>query len=95
MANFLGNHTITSDQDVRVSENSQHIRGLFRANDNGRSTEALRGDREARWPIDFIIERGYGLVTFHYVDLVLDQANPDFGLPFLYPDIKEPWGAIG
>ena len=95
MANFLGNHTITSDQDIRVSENSQRIRGLFKVNDNGPSPEALRGHRESRWPIDFIIARGYGLATFHYADLVPDQADPEYGLPFLFSDVEESWGAIG
>ena len=94
MANFLGNHTITSDQDIRVSENSQRIRGLFKVNDNGPSPEALRGHRESRWPIDFIIERGYGLATFHYADLVPDQADPDYGLQIL-SGMDESWGAIG
>ena len=78
-----------------MSENSQRTRGLFKVNDNGPSPEELRGHRESRWPIDFIIERGYGLATFHYADLVPDQADPDYGLPFLLSDMEESWGAIG
>ena len=82
MANFRGNHSITADPAVRLSTSwlpNNRLLGI----DQNRATEQSRGHRSERWPIQAILERGFGLVTFHYADVVPDQREPVYGLPFL------------
>lgn len=86
--NFNGNHTVHSDEGIRVA------RGVS-------VEEHPRGSSASRWPIEFIIGRGYGLATSYYGDI-----DPDFddgfqnGVhPLFYregqvrPDSDE-WGSI-
>ncbi len=97
--NFKGNHTILDDPDIRVSERWHE--------DNKRNGETLkvdddRGTRNNRWPVEMIIDHGYGLATIYYYDI-----DPDYddefqnGIqPYFYPakDYKlkpNDWGSIG
>ena len=99
--NFLGNHTIHPDPEIAIPTTWLPAPSAF-----GLSTSldspAARGLRSSRWPVEYIIKRGYGLVTAYYGDL-----DPDFddgfqnGLqPHFYrggqtrPAADE-WGAIG
>jgi len=70
--NFGGNHTIHADPDIKLS------RSWMRRNDergvvNNRATEASRGTSASRWPVEMILDRGYGLATIYYGDI-----DPDF-----------------
>ncbi len=65
-----------------------------------KATDASRGVRVNRWPVDMIIESGYGLVTFYYGDIDPDYNNFKDGIhPFFYsegqekPDSDE-WGSV-
>jgi hypothetical protein len=70
--NFGGNQTITDDPQVRVT--SSWVRS---ANDdsvvNHRATESSRGRAKSRWPLERILQRGYGLAVAYYGDI-----DPDF-----------------
>ena len=98
--NFEGNHTVAHDPAIRLP------RGWVR-NDkslgvaNHRASETSRGALTSRWPIEAILQRGYGLATVYYGDL-----DPDFDDGFangIHPLLDDPsprdrpgdaWGSI-
>ena len=101
--NFYGNHTIHPDPGITLSERwmmANEEYGIV----NHRATEASRGVRDFRWPVEEILARGYGLATIYCGDLDPDKNDPvDFqdGVhPLFYaPGQTKPkpdeWGAIG
>lgn len=99
--NFYGNHSIHSDPGITLSKQWMRNNVPFGIVDH-QATEASRGVRANRWPIDRILERGYALATVYCGDI-----DPDFhdgfqnGIhPLFYrPGQTEPaddeWGTIG
>lgn len=94
--NFDGNYTTTDDPDLPLP--SHFAMGLF---DNKipdhKPTEAARGMHRYQWPVDFILESGFGLATAAYGELEPDQEGAwKQGVRGL---TKEPgvgdWGAVG
>lgn len=65
--NFKGNHSITDDPWVSISNNTEgiHVDGKTKMTD--------RGEAKSRWPIEKILDRGYALVTGYYEDI-----DPDY-----------------
>jgi hypothetical protein len=98
--NFRGNHTVTNDPDIPIS--TKWVYSSARMAPNNRSTEASRGMQANQWPIEQIIDGGYGVATFYSGDL-----SPDFNEGFaegIEPLFYRPgqsrrdpgeWGAIG
>ncbi|MBQ6614861.1 MAG: acetylxylan esterase [Thermoguttaceae bacterium] len=99
--NFRGNHTITTEPDVTMTDAwvpNEPANGRI----NNRSTEASRGQGIAptRWPIDDIIARGYALCTIYMGELAPD-SNAEYtkaGVATLFPkkEVKDgtEWKAI-
>ncbi|WP_289042315.1 acetylxylan esterase [uncultured Zobellia sp.] len=97
--NFHGNHTVTNDPKVIITE-------AWNANNddlkisNNKATEASRGVRTNRWPITKMLEKGYGLATVYYGEIDPDKNDFSDGLHSLYyteeqtrPRTNE-WGSI-
>ena len=90
--NFIGNHAVYNDPNIRLTEswvsNDPSV-GII----NNQVTEQSRATASNRWPVDEIIKAGYGLVTVYYGDI--DPDKPDFSdgiQPFFYQKNQtEPW----
>jgi hypothetical protein len=70
--NFYGNQTIHSDPAIDLPDSWIRNNEEFGITDN-KATEASRGVRAGRWPVERILERGYALVTAYYGDI-----DPDY-----------------
>lgn len=70
--NYFGNQTIHKDPEITLSRQWMRASKDFGIVDN-KATEASRGVRANRWPLEKILERGYGLATIYYGDI-----DPDF-----------------
>jgi hypothetical protein len=71
LLNFQGNHAICTDPGIKLSK--QWIRNGYAGVVDNRATEESRGGASRRFPIEAILERGYGLATAYYGDI-----DPDF-----------------
>ena len=70
--NYYGNHAVHKDPAITLSDQWMTNNKNFGVVDN-RATEASRGVRVNRWPVEKILARGYGLATIYYGDI-----DPDF-----------------
>jgi len=98
--NFKGNHSIIDDPEITLTNS-------WIANDdkffitNNKVTEASRGLRHNRWPVETIIDRGYGLATIYYGDIDPDKNDFSDGVHTLFYEegqlqpAKDEWGSIG
>ena len=94
--NFNGNHTITDDPAIAITNywvRNNAAKGIT-AN---KSNESLRGSDTVSWPVRELIARGYGLATVYCGDL-----DPDFddgfqnGVHSLFPQTRSShsWGTV-
>ncbi len=97
--NFSGNHTILSDSEIFLTEawvaNSPSL-GII----NHQVTEQSRGATNNRWPVEKIIDAGYGLATMYYGEVDPDMDDFTDGIhPLLYTEgqtkpADDEWGSI-
>lgn len=98
--NFYGNASIHPDPAIHLPEGWLRNNKEYGVEDH-KATEKLRGQSQGRWPVDLILENGYGLATAYYGDI-----DPDFddgfqnGIhPYFYAEGQkkpkpEEWGSI-
>lgn len=93
--NFMGNQSIDADTDILVSPGLKKVK---REND-----ETLApGYQKNRWPLEMIIDAGFGVATMCYHDIFPDKAElKDESILALFNDYKQSkdrqdaWQAIG
>ena len=94
--NFGGNHSVTDEPDIAITNSWIRNNETTGITDH-RASEAGRGMGASSWQVREIISRGYGLATIYYGDV-----DPDFddgfkngvhGLYYLQPDSSS-WGSI-
>ncbi len=84
--NFFGNHTAWNDPAIPLPTTWSRNSGDFGVTEN-RATEAGRGVREDRWPVDLVTSRGYALATIYCGDIAPDDRNHwRDGAPRLFPN---------
>jgi len=75
--NFYGNQSIHPDPHISITDSWARNNEDFGIIDY-RATEASRGIRASRWPVEMILSRGYGLATIYYGDI-----DPDYDDGFM------------
>ncbi len=94
--NFGGNHTVHPDPAIRLPRAWIADWEETQVRDH-RATEAGRGTRSRRWPLETLLARGYGLATVHAGDLAPDApAHPQTdAFRSLFDPVPASWGTIG
>ncbi len=98
--NFGGNHTVHEDPAIVLTTSWVENKEEWAVTENV-ATEAGRGTRSSRWPIESILARGYGLATVYYGDVDPDYEAFDNGIhPFFYAagqtaPLPHEWASLG
>ena len=97
--NFFGNHTVSTDLNIIVptawTRDSEDM-GIT----NHVPSETSRGVRSDRWPIEKLIDAGYGLATIYYGEVAPDRDDFAEGIqPLSYKQgqilpKQDEWGKI-
>ena len=97
--NFYGNHTVTDDANVKISDawtSNNESSGIV----NNQLTEQSRGVGANRWAIEKMIDSGFGLATIYYGEVDPDKNDMTDGIHALFysegqqnPAPNE-WGSI-
>ncbi|MBN1987295.1 MAG: hypothetical protein JW761_13375, partial [Prolixibacteraceae bacterium] len=97
--NFYGNHTVTEDVNVIISEAWSRDNPSFGIINN-QLTEQSRGVRTNRWAIEKMLDAGMGLATIYYGEVDPDKDDFSDGVhPFFYVDNQQQpasseWGSV-
>ena len=95
--NFYGNQTILIDPAISINKSWVPKKPILK----GKAPDKLRGIDSSSWPVEFVLEHGYGLATAYCGDIVPDRRDG------LYLSIlkwcgeeadniaTDSWGAIG
>ena len=96
--NFYGNHTVTHDPAVPLSDGWIPERGEGVV--DHRATEASRGTSVDRWPLERAVERGYAVATAYHGDVDPDVNDFSNGIHPLYYEAGQErpgpaeWGTV-
>ena len=99
--NFYGNHSIHKDPNITLSNRWMPTKIAFGIVKH-RATEASRGVRSSKWPVELIIDRGYALSTVYCGDIDPDYddgfqngIHPLFYKKGQNKPASHEWGTIG
>ncbi len=99
--NFYGNHTIHGDSGIALTKSWVRNNEDLGITQNT-SSDASRGARAHRWPVERILARGYALATAYYGDLDPDYddgfgngIHPLFHVGGQTQPAPDEWGSIG
>ncbi len=97
--NFCGNHCVSADPGIALSGSWMRNSADYKTVNN-QATEASRGIHSRRWPVEELIDKGYGLATVYYGDLEPDhEAGWKTGIrTTMQKELNtrpEEWSAIG
>ena len=85
---FIGNHVITDEPDIRITGTA--------GDTPEKPIDRTRGVQTRRFPIDFLLERGYALATASYHDIFPDRITgweqSIYRLFFSGEELKRPKG---
>jgi hypothetical protein len=94
--NFNGNHRVHADPSIRMKETWNR-----REKTKQREEETTRGTGSKPWPIEAILERGFGLGILYYCDIepdfaggMKDGVRPHFFKAGRTEPAPDEWGAI-
>jgi hypothetical protein len=99
---FYGNASVEKDPSIPLTKDWMRPHNSPAVIDN-RATDAIRGLYTSRWPLELVLQRGYGVATFYYGEVEPDHlegwrggirgyALKRAGRKQLRPD---DWGALG
>jgi hypothetical protein len=71
---FNGNHAVTTESDVKLSDR-WHAERRGGCVTNNLASDACRGSEASRWQVEKVIARGYALATAYYGDIEPDFAE--------------------
>ncbi len=93
--NFTGNSTVNRDPGIRLGE-------VWVRKEKRPARDDSRGSAVSRWPVEKILERGYGVATAYYFDIEPDfdggiqqGVRPLFFKPGQTSPAADDWAAIG
>ena len=90
--NKCGNHTVVTDERVRIDETAWCHKNC------GPDPQQKRGEKSDFWCVDYIVSRGYAFATFHESNIDPDQHDFSDGIHPYYPHLPGPptarWGTI-
>ena len=97
--NFMGNHAIAEDVEIRISQ-SWSLNYPYVGITNNQFTEQSRGAESERWPVKCIIENGFGVATIYCGDVDPDRNDFTDGIhPLFYEEgqstpAPDEWGTV-
>ena len=97
--NFQGNHAIADDEEVFITDSWVPVNKEIGVETNV-AVKASRGTMSRRWPLEMIIEAGYGVATLYRGDIDPDKDDFSDGVHqlFYHKDQQKPhsdeWATI-
>lgn len=85
--NFHGNQTINGDKNIEITD--AWVKNKTEGVVNNKATEATRGIASKQWPLQYILENGYGVATVYAGDIAPDfKEGHELGVQSLYPELR-------